>query len=197
MLFSEKYKLRALELYEENKALEVFRKLADEFKTIPHPNERTLRRWKIDPRLTKVAMDKTLQSDTESADTKQTTQQIREHFVELSHIATDILGGIGYIRPVGRNYYRCYGIENKLSSVFKMLSRDELVDWLQCNMIATYNQNSTLMNCFQNHMAAENSNCEDMSEYIQNSPVEFFKLLQFVAVRKTFKGTCDICRDWQ
>ncbi|MFC2123060.1 excisionase family DNA-binding protein [Bacteroidota bacterium] len=120
----------------------------------------------------------------------------KEHFKDLANIAKEILGGLGHVRPVGKNQYRCYGLENQEVFSSKILSRKKLIKWLHFNMIATYNQNSTLFNNFRNHLEAENLECQDLQKYLEKSPMELFKFLQLVALRKTFQGKCDICKDW-
>jgi excisionase family DNA binding protein len=122
-------------------------------------------------------------------------EEEKGHFQQLSHVAKTILGGIGHIQRLG-NRYRFYGPEEIPGSILKTLTRTQLVDLLQCQLISAYNENSTLCKCFYAHLRAENSKCEDMFEYAESSPEELFKFLQLVALRKTFKGKCDICKDW-
>ena len=46
MQFSDEYKKKAVELYREYEMEEVFRRLVKLFNYKPHPNEKTIRRWK-------------------------------------------------------------------------------------------------------------------------------------------------------
>lgn len=118
----------------------------------------------------------------------------KEHCEDLARIATQILGGLGHIHPVGKNHYKCYGSEKQFEFNKKILTRSELIDWLQTNMIATHNQNETLFNSFLTHLKAENREYENLYQYLVKSPEELLRLLQTLELRKTFKGTCEVCR---
>lgn len=122
--------------------------------------------------------------------------QRKEHFKQLARVATEILGGLSNVQVLGKNSFRCYGLEEQPGFNSKVLNREKLVNWVHINMIATYNQNSALFNSFRIHLTAEEAKREDLYKYLESSPVEFFKLLQKVALRKTFQGRCEICKDW-
>ncbi|MFC1993063.1 hypothetical protein ACFLV3_04570 [Chloroflexota bacterium] len=179
------------ELFSQNKIIGIEKYTENDI-----PSARTVRTWRKDARSLGMSTNKISQTDNTKQQVIPITRQMNQHFQQLFHVAIAILGGIGHIQSVGNRRYRVYGLEKMPELVAGTLTRIELTEWLQGNMISAYNENSTLTDCFRQHMTAENSKCQDLAEYAQSSPEELFKLLQLVALRKTFQGKCEVCKDW-
>jgi hypothetical protein len=118
------------------------------------------------------------------------------HFEQIADVANQILGGLGHIKAISKNSFKCYGEYDKTGFESKILSRDDLVDFLQCNLIAAYNKNSTIVKFFLKHIEAEDEKCREIIEYAKSSPVELFNLLQLISLKKELRGECDICNSW-
>ncbi len=155
------------------------------------PSERTVRRW------WKKLGSKVNQSICFNSKPAQMTPGMNQHYRQLSRLAGAIVGDIGHIQAVGKSRFRVYTDKKVQGLAVGTLTRTELAEHLHCEMISLYNKNSALFDCLRQHLAVENSKCQDLAEYAQSSPGEVFKLLQLVALRKTFQGKCEICKDWQ
>ena len=192
MAFSEKYVDRTLELHKEHGALkEVFRHLEKEFPGIPPPNEKTVWKWRNKKSKEDSAKE---QVEKNPRSKSNITATFAEHFDKISGVATEILGGLGHIHPVGKYHYKCYSSEKQSWFHNGILTRNELIDALQANMIKTKKSNSTLIRCFITHLKNENPEYENLYQCLVNSPEELVTLLQIVESRKQFQGECDICK---
>lgn len=115
------------------------------------------------------------------------------HFEDLAKVAEDIPGGLGEVRRMSKNTYRCYGIQD--DGKFKYVHRQELIDKLESRMVALKRQNPPLFRGFEEHMTAENADYDNYIDDMENKLVELIELLQVVALRKTFEGKCEVCKD--
>jgi hypothetical protein len=201
---------RALELYQgrsADKAVELLKKELlhqnkvsgiEKYTPSDFPSGRTVRRWRQTNRGIKLQAENEdyTKNNTQKEEKSEIAPPWHDHYNKLSQVATEILGGLSNMQALGENSFRCYGLEDQPGYNSKVLNREKLIEWLHINMIAIYNQNLTLLNSFRNHLTAEDPKCEDLYECLEKSPEKFFRLLQKVALRKTFKGKCEICEDW-
>ena len=55
------------------------------------------------------------------------------------------------------------------------------------------------VDCLISHIEAEYPEIEsdNLSTIMRDNPFELIEILGILARRKTFKGTCPVCKDWQ
>ncbi|MFC2024011.1 hypothetical protein ACFLTJ_00300 [Chloroflexota bacterium] len=202
--------IRALELYKgrsADKAVELLKKELlhrnkasgiEKYTQSDFPSGRTVRTWRQTNRGDKLqAKNKDYTKDEIQKEQKsEIAPPWHEHYNKLAELATEMLGGLSNLQALGENTFRCYGLEGQPGYNSKVLTRKKLIEWLHLNMIATRNQNLTLMNSFRSHLSAEKPRYKNLYKCLEKSPEKYFRLLQKVAFRKTFKGKCEICEDW-
>ena len=193
MLFSEEYRRRAVELSRECTEIEVSQKLIKEFPDKPPPHERTVRRWR------KAEKDKRLKTEIEVA----TPKSKEEHFIRMTDTANILLSneidkafGIPSEddTPEADNYSIIGG-----KSDYEKIPRGYLVERLENNIdyaIQTFNM-WDFWECFVPHLMADTIRRQDFREFYENHTIEFIDTLRMLAQRKTFKGTCPVCKDRQ
>lgn len=190
MQYSEVYKQRAVQLYAEFTAEEVFRQLAKEFAKKPHPNERTLRRWNKRRRAEK---DKYGLEYAES-------QSLREHFTQLTDIANTILGDdVGKVLIIADGAdtpQRIYQVVSEESG-FTEMTHIQLVGTIEGNIDYVCQHYSTwhMWDCFAAHLEAEYPESKDFYKYLNTHTSALIDALRTMAARKTLKGTCPVCKD--
>lgn len=80
------------------------------------------------------------------------------------------------------------------------IARDELIGSLEGNMdVALTLFGPELWHHFEGHMKAENAEIESkgLKAMAAANPLQLVELLRMIAQRKTFKGNCPVCQDWQ
>ncbi|MFC1995929.1 hypothetical protein ACFLVM_03560 [Chloroflexota bacterium] len=120
-----------------------------------------------------------------------------EHFVYLAEIANLLLdGGLDRISNI-QNAGQFEIIEEGYT--IRTLSRDQLIATLEENLVKTYQQYADWQVDGQlfAHIKAEYHSFSDVYGYINRNPIEVVDILRTLAQRKTFKGTCPVCEDWQ
>ena len=189
MLFGENYKQRALELYKENTAQEVFRILIKEYPDTPHPTERSLGRWK------KIRKEQHTVYEAQA-----TTISEVEHRTRMTEIAEMLLDNdVGKVVVVGdgeqpENTYSIVSSE----SGYEEIKHSKLVGRIEGNIdyvCQTYSP-WDMFDCFVPHLMAEFPPGQDYYTLLNKYPGKLINTLRMLAQRKTFKGTCPVCKDW-
>lgn len=155
-----------MELYKEHTAERVFQHLKSEFPDIPHPTDRTIRRW-------------------------QKQRRLEEHFEQLVSVAKAMLGILDTVKFKGEDDYE---IAPPNSLVFS-LTRDEIISQLVDNISESRQEygDSKLFDCFLVHLEAEEPSCRELDKYAESHPTELLELLKRLVLEKEFKGKCSIC----
>jgi len=189
MLFGENYRQRALELYRENTAQEVFRILIKEYPDKSHPTERTLGRWK------KIRKKQRTICEAQAA-----TMSEFEHRVHMTKIAEMLLDNdIGRVVIVGGGEQpeSVYSIVSPESDYYE-IKHNELVGRIEHNIDCVCREYNPwyMFNCFAEHLMAEFPPALDYYELLNKHPGKLINALRTMAERKTFKGTCPVCEDY-
>jgi hypothetical protein len=187
---------RAIQLSPGRSAGEILRALKREFKDTDLPDERTIRRWCKDKSVTYIEENKISQNVLENW---------KEHNKELLSVvegllANDIDSVLGSSKPTEPNNTR-YIITNRTNGETYELNKDNLSEqiWLNHKQTTTKYTKWFFYICFQPHLEAELPELKDEGFYgfVEDKPIELINTLRILAARKTFKGTCPVCKDWK
>jgi hypothetical protein len=82
--------------------------------------------------------------------------------------------------------------------VDEQYTQKQLVDQLGNNYDRTCREfgKTDVKEFFIPHLMAENPKIKDIISGIKDSSLELIGTLNLLSQRKTFKGTCPICKDW-
>jgi hypothetical protein len=156
---------------------------------------RTDRRFVRDRRRELTAAQEVLKNIGQKVD-QVTEQNKKQHFEHLAEIAELLLdGGLGKIndtQPADK-----YEIVHE-DYVIETLTRDQLIGTLEGNIdIACQRYGAwQVFGCLMTHLEAEYPIFQDVYGFINEHPLEYIEMLRTLAQRKTFKGTCPVCKDW-
>jgi len=169
MAYSEEIKQRVIELSPGRSAGEILRVLNREFKDDDLPDERTIRRWR--------------KTSTSHSVTN------KEHQEQLADIVDMLLDDI----PDSIVY------EN--DDVAEELSKDDIVGILDYNSESVCSKYSTwfFYSSFCIHIANDFPKEYRARNYwglLNEQPSQLIDILKMIKARKTFNGTCPICKDW-
>lgn len=197
MAYPEHLIQRAIELSPGRSAGEVLRVLQREFPNDYLPDERTVRRWLKD----KPAASASNEQKTPSP----VPGNWGEHNAKLAGVADSLLANdlkrvMKWVSPVGDIEYHLF--DESETYLQERLTEDELSGQLEQN-VPTVHRDYTewfYQNCFIPHLFAEWS--EDVQTKMSKAllyeqPYLLIETLRLLAERKTFKGTCPVCKDWQ
>lgn len=193
MAFPNKIKQRAIELSNEGySARNLLEVLIKEFKDeipIP-PDERTIRRWR------KEEQPRILPSVPENWE---------EHNAKLLGVAGRLLDNdlkrmMKWLNQKGEIEYPIYDEDE--TQPFQKLTADELVCQFEQNTILAYNEFTEWFfnTCFLPHLYAEwpkEFKNKGFYRFSEDQPYQLIEILRVLTERKTFKGTCPVCKDWQ
>jgi len=190
MLFGENYKQRALELYKENTAQAVFKILIKEYPDKLHPTERTLGRWK------KTRKEQRIVCEDQAAIISEVEH--RAHMTEIAEMLLDNDIGKVIIVGDGEQPESIYSIVSPESDYYE-IKHNELVGRIEHKIDCVCRAYSPwhMFNCFAEHLMAEFPPAQDYYELLNKHPGKLINALRTMAERKTFKGTCPVCKDWQ
>jgi hypothetical protein len=124
-------------------------------------------------------------------------QSKKEHFKHLSDIAkvllTDRLDKINEVKTGDK-----YEIFRENYETEK-LTHSELVGRLEGNIDIAIQKYGAwdIFGCFAPHVAAEYPLDQNLYSYAETNPIEFITIMRTLGQRKTFKGTCPVCKDWR
>ncbi len=183
MAYSEEYKKRALELGAARPVSEVLEALAREFPDTAPPGEATLRRW-----LAAGGRSPGGQSGAASPSLKQ-------HLARLAKINKVLLGDdIDTAVIIGDGHPDdVYGVVSKEFGYYEVTYR-QLVNKIAANIEKARKTYGAEFDGFVSHLMAEYPPGEDFNALVQFKPGKLIKTLKEMAERKTFKGSCQLCR---
>jgi transcriptional regulator with XRE-family HTH domain len=129
-----------------------------------------------------------------------------EHNQRLTAVANSLLGKdlrnvTRWVNSNGQVEYPLY--KNKdIHEHPTRLSQDDLSGYLEQNLISAYHDYTEwfFKTCFLPHLYAEwPKELKNKDYYImaEEQPYELIDTLRLLAERKTFKGTCPVCKDWE
>ena len=182
MAYSELYKKRALELGASRPVSEVLEALAREFPDVAPPGEATLRRWLAAGGQTggKVAT---------------APVSLKRHFAQLARINKVLLGDdVDKAIIIGEGHPDdVYGVVSKEFGYYEVTYR-QLVAKIAANIEKARQSFGAEFDGFIAHLMAEYPPGEDYDELVKRKPGKLIKTLKEMAERKTFKGSCGVCR---
>lgn len=209
MAFPEQIKQRAIELSRGRSAREVLRLLDREFPDeLSLPDERTIRRWrKAEPAIHVDEEQERIKSSV--------SENWREHNEQLAGVANMLLandldrviegGTFTRIASSGEpietrqvDYTLISGTDNAPYE----LTNEQLSNQLVQNIELTVHEYTEwfFYECFLPHLISElpeELKTKGFWDIVKEQPYQLIEVLRLVAARKTFKGTCPVCKDWQ
>ena len=196
MAYPEAIKRRALELSKGRSAAHVLKILEQEFKEQYMPDERTIRRWRKEKPMAPEAQ-KRIELEW------LLMESMKEHFEHLTDVARTLLAnGLDTVEPK-----RSKGDEFEPAEYIvwdgyfekATVNQDQLSDMLDDNIPLAASKHGLDFDCFLSHLEVEYSDIESKGlwKVIRENPYELIETLRVLARRKTFKGTCPVCENWQ
>lgn len=78
------------------------------------------------------------------------------------------------------------------------LTRKELIARLRDNIFQACDkyERYRVMDWLATHLESDYLSGKDLFAFIETRPVEFINIIRTLAARKTFKGTCSVCKEW-
>lgn len=122
------------------------------------------------------------------------TEQRKQHNIELAEIASSFLeGNLAEIPYDAADEDQEYELD-----IGKNLTRKELIERLSDNVFRACDkyERYRVMDWLAVHLESEYLSGNDLFAFIKARPVEFISIIRTLAARKTFKGTCEVCKDW-
>jgi ribulose bisphosphate carboxylase small subunit len=178
---------RAIELYEQgHSAGAIVKALQLEFPSIDVPDERTVRRWYKDQRTDTVDISKSQAINTKHKE---------EHFNQLAEIVRVLLSqGVDMISDT--EFADQYEIVEE-DYTTKTSTHHQLIGTLEGNLDLACQKFSPweVFECLMAHIKTEHPALEDLYGYVNEHPLEYINIMRTLAQRKTFKGTCPVCKD--
>jgi len=178
-------KQRAIELSRLHSPAKVIEALLEEFPAQDIPlNEKTIRRWNKD-------------------ENKQHIESRKKHFEHLLSMVNFLLGNdVGKVfgNPSEGDIPEVddYTIISEASD-FERIPHSRLVERIENNIediCKTYSVYD-FWDCFVPHLLDEVPSRQGFERLYNNHTIDFINTLRMLTQRKTFKGTCPVCEDWQ
>jgi molybdopterin converting factor small subunit len=199
MAYPEHIKKRAIELKAGLSAGKVLEALREEFPNENYlPFERTIRRWyKAKPAIPAHSKQR--------KPPPSVLENRKEHNAKLAGVADRLLANDlkrvrKWVMPTGDIEYQLF--DESEENLIARLTDDDLSGRLEENLLAVYRDYTEWFyeNCFLPHLFAEWS--EDVKTKMSKAllyeqPYLLIETLRLLAERKTFKGICLVCKDWQ
>lgn len=81
---------------------------------------------------------------------------------------------------------------------YKLVEKESVTDTLWDNLVNAieYFKPSPMPEMFMQHYSYETQSQTRMMDMLKNDPFELIQILRVLVRRRTFKGTCDLCKDW-
>ena len=199
MAHPEQIKKRAMELGDERGSPgNVLKALIREFPNESYlPTERTIRRWLKDKPATVVSNEQKTPSTVSG--------NWEEHNAKLASVADKLLDSdLKRIikRGVPRRDLKYHLYDENETDILEEFTDEDLSGRLEENLLTVYRDYTDWFykNCFIPHLFAEWS--EDVQTkmsraLLYDEPYLLIETLRLLAERKTFKGSCPVCKDWQ
>jgi len=129
-----------------------------------------------------------------------------EHFAELAGIAKSLLTTNNLISvscpgwTTNRSRQVKYVIQNEnAASGYDEITKEQLASHLNSNMAAISKDRDWFFRyCFVPHLRSElpdELTTELLFNVVERQPYQLVETLRLLAARKTFKGTCPVCKD--
>jgi len=201
MAYPEHIKKRALELKKGRSAGAVLRLLEKEFpEEVTSLNARTILRW-VDSKAEALS----------EASVRITSEQgiispesWKEHNAKLAGVADRLLANdlkrvMKWVEPTGEIEYLLW--DESETHVVERLREDDLSGQFEQNISLAYQEYTEwfFKECFLPHLYAEwSEELKNKGFYIvaEEQPYQLIETLRLLAERKTFKGTCPVCKDY-
>ena len=184
-MYPEEIKQRAIELYRDRSAGQVYEQLIKEFPDVEIPDERIIRRWVND------AGDEALNERRQVF-----IEELRQaHFAHLTDIANMLLGNeVGNVLNTEGKTYTIIEEGGAVDKTKRQLTGmiEGNIDYI-CSILPAWD----FFDLFVTHLEHENEEIkQDFFKYIKDKPLEFINLVRTLAQRKVFKGKCPVCEEW-
>lgn len=204
MAYPEHIIRRALELKTGHSAGAVLRKLEKEFPgEVTSLNVRTILRWEKTKPVALV--EPPAPAGKEQGHIASSLHEIwKEHNAKLAGVADRLLANdlkrvMKWVSPAGDIEYHLF--DESETHLLERLTEDDLSGQLEENLLTVYRDYTEWFykNCFLPHLFAEWS--EDVKTKMSKAllyeqPYLLIETLRLLAERKTFKGTCPVCKDY-
>lgn len=130
-----------------------------------------------------------------------------EHFAELADISKFLLAnGLESVSCPGWSANRSRQVKYLLPNAnavaqYDEITKEQLASRLNSNIAdITKDKDWFFRHCFVPHLKSELP--EELStklffKVVEEQPYELIEILRMLAARRTFKGTCPVCKDWQ
>ncbi len=195
---------RAIELKEGRSAGAVLRILEKEFpEEVASLNVRTILRW--EKTKLEAPVEPSVNIDKEQRDMPSSFHENwKEHNAKLADVADRLLDNdlkrvMKWVNPTGQVEYHLF--DESEVHLLERLTDDDLAGQLEQNITLAYQAYTEwfFKDCFLPHLYAEwPEELKDKGFYIvaEEQPYQLIDTLRLLAERKTFKGTCPVCKDW-
>jgi len=196
---------RAIELKKGRSAGAVLRILGKEFpkEELASLNVRTILRW--EKTRSEALVEPSVRIEKEQRDIPLSFHENwKEHNAKLASVADRLLDNdlkrvMKWINSIGDIEYQLF--DESEVHLLDRLTEDDLSGKFGQNIISAYHDYTEwfFKNCFLPHLFAEwPEELENKGFYIiaEEQPYQLIETLRLLAERKTFKGTCPICKDW-
>ena len=195
---------RALQLKVGSSAGAVLRALQKEFpEEVASLNERTILRWTKTKASLLAESPKPNEKEYGTTLTKY-VDYLKEHHAKLAGVAARLLDNdlnriSKWVSPEGQFEYHLID-ENELQ-LLERLTEGDLSGKLEENLLVVYRDYTEwfYQECFIPHLFAEWSQdvqAKMTKALLYERPNQLIETLRILAERKTFKGTCPVCKDW-
>lgn len=197
MAFSEQVRQRAIELNRGRSPREVRRWLDREFPDeLSLPDERTIRRWRATESTTHAVQEQSQIPSSVPANWKEHNEKLAGVADRL--LANDLKRVMKWVASTGQIEYHLFDDEE----ILHRLTEDDLAGQFEQNIILTFHDYTEWFyaNCFLPHLYAEwpeELKNKGLSIVAEEQPYQLIETLRLLAERKTFKGTCPVCKEWQ
>jgi len=206
MAFTDAVKNRAIDLCNNgNSAAKALEALEKEFPSGTElPDERTIRRWHKEKPLISIKKE-------QERIRSYVPENWREHFEKLAGVATLLLANdLDRVQESSRgtnasneptdHYKEKYIVFRSVDDFYRMTD-DDLSYQLEQNLESVLDEYKQWFyaQCFLPHLESElpeKMQGKDYSKLINEQPFQLIEILRILSARKTFKGTCPVCRDW-
>jgi len=205
MAYPEHIIRRAIELKEGRSAGAVLRILQKEFpEEVVSLNVRTILRWTRTK--SEVLVEPSVHIEKEQRDIPLSYHENwKEHNAKLVGVADRLLDNdlnrvMKWVISTGDIEYQLFD-DNNLNELPYKLTEDDLSGKFEQNIISAYHDYTEwfFKNCFLPHLYAEwSEELKNKGFYIiaEEQPYQLIETLRLLAERKTFKGSCPVCKDW-
>lgn len=200
MTYSKYLVQRAIELSDGRSAGEILKTLSAEFDIYDLPDERTIRRWCKNKPKSNIEQEHNLMY-------KYIYENRKEHFEQLALVAKTLLdndlSSVSKILDINHNLEQGIYIltkENRIGN-YDYLTQKQLSEIIMDNITLAEHKYETwfFYKCFLTHLTSED--VKDLKgkgffDVVKEQPYRLIEVLRIIAARKTFKGTCPVCKDW-